>query len=158
MPLILKLWRALKKKRAGGLGTVTSTCMSEVLALVVEALVPLRHKAVNGCLVNFPGLCWEPVPHVLLDVVVRGESFAPHSLFWGTKNGVIAGRKIWTVWKVTENLPLEFLQECSDCVGRMRPCIVVEQKDPTGVGTTLCYTRNDIVTGLHIPGSGSFLF
>ena len=26
------------------------------------------------------------------------------------------------------------------------------------VGATLCYTRNDIVTGLHIPDSGSFLF
>ena len=26
------------------------------------------------------------------------------------------------------------------------------------VGTTLCYTRNDIVTGLHIPDSGSYLF
>ena len=54
-----------------------STCMSEVLALAVEALVALRHKAVNGCLVKFPGLCCEPVPHILLDVVVRGESFAP---------------------------------------------------------------------------------
>ena len=29
--------------------------MSEVLALAVEALVPQRHKAVNGCLVKFPG-------------------------------------------------------------------------------------------------------
>ena len=56
--------------------------MSEVLALAVEALVPLRHNAVNGCLVKFPGLCCEPVPHVLLDVV-RGESFAPQSLFLG---------------------------------------------------------------------------
>ena len=51
--------------------------MSEVLALAVEALVPLRHNAVNGCLVKFPGLRCEPVPHVLFDVVVRGESFAP---------------------------------------------------------------------------------
>ena len=57
--------------------------MSEVLALAVEALVPLRHKAVNGCLVKFPGLRCEPVPHVLLDVVVLGESFAPQSLFLG---------------------------------------------------------------------------
>ena len=55
--------------------------MSEVLALAVEALVPLRQKAVNGCHVKFPGLRFEPVPHVLLDVVVRGESFAPQSLF-----------------------------------------------------------------------------
>ena len=73
--------RALKKKRAGGLGTETSTCMSEVLALAVEALVPLRHKTVNGFLVKFPGLHCEPVPQVLLNVVVRGESFVPQSLF-----------------------------------------------------------------------------
>ena len=74
--------RALKKKRAGGLGTEISTCMSEVLALAFEALIPLRHKAVNDCLVQFPGLRCEPVPHELLDVVVvRGESFAPQSLF-----------------------------------------------------------------------------
>ena len=72
----------------------------EVLALAVEALVPLRHKAVNGCLVEFPGLRCEPVPHVLLDVV-RGESFAPQSLFKVTKNGVIAGGEVWTVWRVT---------------------------------------------------------
>ena len=56
--------------------------MSVVLALAVEALVPLRHKAVNGCLIKFPGLRCEPVPHVLLDVV-RGEWFAPQSLFLG---------------------------------------------------------------------------
>ena len=68
------------KKLTGGLGTETSTCMSKVLALAFEALVPLRHKAVNGCLVKFPGLRCEPVPHVLLDVV-RDESFAPQSLF-----------------------------------------------------------------------------
>ena len=49
------LWGELKKKLAGGLGTETSTCLSEVLALVIEALVPLRHKAVNGCLVKLPG-------------------------------------------------------------------------------------------------------
>ena len=70
------MW-AFKKKRAGGLGIETSTCMSELLALAVEALVPLRPKAVNGCLVKFTGLRCEPVPHLLLDVVVRGESFAP---------------------------------------------------------------------------------
>ena len=74
---------AFKKKRAGGLGTEISTCMSQVLALVVEALVSLRHKVVNGCLVKFPGLRFEPVPHVQLDVVVRGESFALQSLFVG---------------------------------------------------------------------------
>ena len=44
--------------------------MSEVMALAVEALFPLRHKAVNGYLVKFPGLRCEPVPHVLLDVVL----------------------------------------------------------------------------------------
>ena len=76
---------ALEKKRPGGLGKETSTCMSEVLALAVEAFVPLRHKAVNDCLLKFPELRCEPVPHVLLDVVVRGESFAPQSLFRGLK-------------------------------------------------------------------------
>ena len=70
----------------------------------VEALVPLRHKVVNGCLVKFPGLRCEPVPHVLLDVVVRSESFVPQSLFYGTKNGVIAGREVWTVWRVSSHL------------------------------------------------------
>ena len=70
-----------KKKQAGGLGTETSTCMSEVLALAVEALLPLQYKMVNGYLVKFPGLCCEPVPCVLLDIVVQGESFAPQSLF-----------------------------------------------------------------------------
>ena len=75
------LWGAFKNKRAGGLGTETSTCMSEVLALAVEALVPLRHKAENDCLVKFPGLRCGTDPDVLLDVVVRGESFAPQSLF-----------------------------------------------------------------------------
>ena len=59
--------------------------MSEVLALAVEALVPLRHKAVIGCLVKFPGLRCEIVPHILLEIVVRGESFAPQSLFRGKK-------------------------------------------------------------------------
>ena len=67
-------------KRAADLGTETSTSMSEVLVMAVEALVPLRHKAVNVCLVKFSGLRCEPVPHILLDVV-RGESFAPQSLF-----------------------------------------------------------------------------
>ena len=103
--------------------------MSEVLVLAVRALVPMRHKAVNGCLVKFPGLRCEPVPHVLLDVV-RGESFAPQSLFYGITNGVVAGREVWTVWRLTEKLPLEFLEDFYDCVGRMRPCIVVEQNDP----------------------------
>ena len=37
-------------------------------------------------------------------------------------------------------------------------CIVMEQNDPTGFRTTLCYTCNDIVTGLHIPDSRLFLF
>ena len=32
---------------------------------------------------------------------------------------------------MTEDLSLEFLQECRDCVGHMRPCIVVEQNDHT---------------------------
>ena len=48
-----------------------------------------------------------------------------------TKNGIIAGREVWVVWRVTENLSLDFLQECYDCVGCMRPCIVMEQNDPT---------------------------
>ena len=103
--------------------------MSEVLALAVKALVPLRHKAVNGCLVKFPGLRCEPVSHVLLDDVVQGDLFAPQSLL-GAKNGIIKGRKVWTVWRVTENHPLGFVQECRDCVGHMRSCIVMEQNDP----------------------------
>ena len=62
--------------------------MSEVLALVVEALVPLRHKEVNDCLLKFPGLRCDPVPHVglLSDVIVRGESFAAQCLFLGDQN------------------------------------------------------------------------
>ena len=84
-----------------GLGTEKSNCMSEVLALAVEALVPLRHNAVNCCLVKFPDLRCDTVLHVLFDVAVRGESFAPQSLFWGTKNGVIEGREVCTVWRVT---------------------------------------------------------
>ena len=59
--------------------------MSEVLALAIEARVPLQHKAVNGCLVKFPGLRCETVPHVLLDVIVRGEPFAPQNIFRGPK-------------------------------------------------------------------------
>ena len=55
------------------------------MALAVDALVPLRHKAANGCLVKFPGLRCEPVPYVMLDVLVRGESFALQSLFRGPK-------------------------------------------------------------------------
>ena len=65
--------------------------MSEVLTL---ALVPLRHEAVNGCLVKFPGLRCEPVPHVLHDVVIRGESFAPQSLFRGPKMAHMEGDRI----------------------------------------------------------------
>ena len=52
LPLITQ-HGAVKKKQVGGLGTETNNCMSEVLAL---AVVPLRNKAVNGCL-----RC-EPVP------------------------------------------------------------------------------------------------
>lgn len=97
------------------------------MALTVKAFVPLRHKAVNGCLVKFLVLRCEPVSHVLLDIVVWGESFAPQSLFLGTKNGVIAEREVWTVWRVTENLPLQFLHVCRNRISRMRPCIVMEQ-------------------------------
>ena len=99
------IWGAFKKKRARGLGTETSTCMSEVLALAAEALVPLRHKAVNGCLVKFLRLRCEPVPHLLFDVIVRGESFAPQSLFRGPKmvysqgerSGLYGGWPCWTI-------------------------------------------------------------
>ena len=134
------VWGAFKKKWAGGLGIETSTCMPEVLALAVEALVPLWHKVVNGCLIKFPGLRCKPVLHVLLDVVIRSESFAHQSLFLGDQKWHNLRREVWTVWRVTKNLPLEFLQECCDYVGRMRPWIVVKQNDPTGVRTTLCYT------------------
>ena len=106
--------------------------MSEVLALAVEALVPLRHKAVNGCLIKFPGLSLEPVLHLLLDIIVRGDSFASQSLIYATNNGVITGREVWTVWRMTEILPIEFLQECHDCAGCLRPCFVMEQNGPTG--------------------------
>ena len=77
------VWEAFKKKWAGSLGTETSTCMSEVLALAVEAFVLRRYTVVNGCLVKFPGLCCEPVLHVLLDAVIQDESFAHQSLFLG---------------------------------------------------------------------------
>ena len=40
---------------------------------------------------------------------------------------------------MTENLPLEFLQECRDCVAHMRPCIVVEQNDPMGYCLVIYY-------------------
>ena len=68
--------RGIKKKRAGGLETETHrpTYKSDELALAVKALVPLRHKAVNGCLVKFPGLRVKQF---------RCESFADQSLFLG---------------------------------------------------------------------------
>ena len=130
--------------------------ISEVLALTDEALVPLRHKAVNGCLVKLPGLRCEPVPHVLLDVVVvvvRGESFAPQSLFLGDQKWRNRRKRSLDCMEGDRKPPTWISARVHDCVGRMRPCIVVEQNDPTGVGTTLCYTLNDIVTGLHIPNS-----
>ena len=104
-------------------------CMSEILALAVEAFVLLRHKAVNGCLLKFPGLHCEPVPHVQLNVVVRDESSAPQ---------VLLGDQKWRNRRVRcldcmegdQEPPTEFLQECHDCVGRMRPCIIVEHNDP----------------------------
>ena len=77
--------RGIQKETNGGLGTETSTCMSEVLALAVEALVPLRHKVANGCLVKCPGPRCESVPHILLDVVVRGESFASQNILGDQK-------------------------------------------------------------------------
>ena len=66
--IFIYFMRAFKKKRAGGLETETSTGMSKVLSLAVEALVPLRYKVVNGRLIQFPGLYCEPVPHVPLYV------------------------------------------------------------------------------------------
>ena len=79
--------------------------MSEVLALAVEALVPLRHKAVNGCLVKFPELRCEPFPHVLLDVV-RGESFAPQRLFFRGPKWRKRRERSWLhgVWSRTSHL------------------------------------------------------
>ena len=59
--------------------------MSEVLALAVEA--------VNGCLVKFLGLRCETVMHILLDIVVRDESFAPQSLFRGPKMANSLGKR-----------------------------------------------------------------
>ena len=84
---------ALKKERLGGLGAEISTCMSEVLAPAVEALVPLRHKAVTGCLVKFLGLRCEPVPHVCLTSWSE-MSRLPLRVFLETKNVVIAGREV----------------------------------------------------------------
>ena len=100
--------------------------MSEVLALAVEALVPLRHKAVNRFLVKFPGLRCEPGPHVQLDVVVLGESFVPQSLFLGDKKWRNRRERDLLCMEGDRYLSIEFLQECHDCVGRMRACIVVE--------------------------------
>ena len=62
--------RGIKKETSWRSRNRNQYLMSEVLALAVEALVPLRRKTVNCCLVKFPGLRCEPVPHVLLDVVV----------------------------------------------------------------------------------------
>ena len=79
--------------------------------------------------------------------------------FLGTKNGIIAGREVWTLWRVTENLPLEFMLAFSH-VTLLRWAVNFRAL----VGTTLCYTHNNIVTGLHIPAcfffnaSDSFLF
>ena len=102
----LFLWGAFKKKRAWSLGTETSTCMSEVLVLAVEALVALRHKVVNSCLVKFPGLCCEPVLHILLDVIIQDELFAPQSPFKGPKmassQGEISG--LYGGWPRTYHL------------------------------------------------------
>ena len=53
----------------------------------------------------------------------------PSEPFYGIKNGVIAEREVWTVWRVTKNLPLEFLQECRDCVGCMKPCIIITGRE-----------------------------
>ena len=80
--------------------------MSEVLALAVEALVPVRHKAVNGYLVKFAGLRCETVPHVLLDVVVRSESFVPESLFLGEQK-----------WRKRRERGLDCME--GDLVGRL---------------------------------------
>ena len=77
--------------------------------MAVEALVPLRHKAVIGCLVKFPDLRCEPVPHVQFDVVVRGESFASQSIFMGPKRRNRMERGLDCM---EGDLSLEFLQEC----------------------------------------------
>ena len=133
---ILYLRGTFKKKLAGGLGTETTTCMSEVLTL---AVVPLLHKTVNGCLVNFPGLRCETVPHVLLDVVVRGESFASHSLFLGDQKwrnrrervlDCMEGDREPPTW-ISARLPwFCWPYEALHCRGA---------EWPTGVGITLCY-------------------
>ena len=100
-----KIWGGFKKKWARGLGTETSTCMLEVLALAVEALVPLRHKAVNVCLVNSRGSVCEPVPHIMLDIVIWGESVAPQSLR-GPKMAYSQGERsgLYRGWPRTSHL------------------------------------------------------
>ena len=117
-----------------------------------------------------PGCCTtvaqgETVPHVLLDVVFRGESFAPQSILYATKNGIIGGREVWTVWRVSENLPLEFLQECREfllafshvtCI--RDPLAVVSELPRSCRNHSLLKTQRYCVTSLHIPDSSSFLF
>ena len=89
----IQMWGTLKKEKSRRPRNRNPNLYVRILALAVEALIPLRHKAVNGCLLKFPGLRCEPASHVLLDVVVRSESFAAQSLFYGTKNCTIARRE-----------------------------------------------------------------
>ena len=74
--------QGLKKKRAGALGTETSTYMSEVLAL---AVVPLRHKAVNSSLVKFLGLrCYQFRTYCLMSLSEMNR-FPLIAIFRGSK-------------------------------------------------------------------------
>ena len=69
--------------------------MLEVLALAVEALVPLRHKAVNGCLVKFPGLHCEPVPIVHMQRYVTGLHIP--------ESGSFLFERLWLVYFLNKN-------------------------------------------------------
>ena len=101
------IWVAFKKKRAGGLGTETSTCISEVLALAVEG--GTCPTAVNGCLVKFRGC-----------VMNQFRTYCLTSSFEVIRLPLRAflGEQKWRNWReraldcMKGDLPLEFLQEC----------------------------------------------
>ena len=99
--------------------------MSEVLALVVEALVTLRQKAVNGCLVKLPGCVVNQLRTYCL--TSSSEVNRLHlRAFLGDQTWRNRRERCLDYMEGDRELPLEFLRECHDCVGRMRPCIVVE--------------------------------
>ena len=109
-----EVWGALKKKRAGGLRTETNQY------LYVRSFDPgcwgTCPTATQGgeCLSRkIPGAAlwtsssrtaWRSSPRWIV---------SPSEPFYGAKNGVIAGREVWTVWRVTDNLLFKFLLDLS---------------------------------------------